>query len=433
MGNQNGSDLAVEDLEDLLSLVGDFLEITKSQRSRGLNDFNVFSALLSISDEVRLHSRFIYYLLNPDGPHGQGTLFLELFLKEIGFPNEFDITSVKVYKEYQFIDLYITDGSYHIIIENKIYAADQKEQIQRYIEVIRKENEDQDDFFQNLSVVYLSLDSEGPSPDSFGKYKFDGKDLTSGDIQIPLKSIHYDQEILEWIRESILQVENITNLSVGLSQYESIVLQLYGKYKGKIMTLKSYIENREDKSQIVQKIISLCKEYEVLKKEMMEELFEEVEANLQIRLGKDPQNSKWEVRAGNESFRKYNNAISIFESGKDEKITLVFEFDKADYVDALIGIKTDDKTNSKELIGKDNGLEEKFTFEGALKRSTWFLGWNWFLPEGYIGKGSIDLFEVLVEKETKILAGDISDSIFKVFEEYQIKRNLISHSNLVCP
>ena len=80
-------------------------------------------------------------LLDPSGEHYQSNLFLDKFLEVLNVP-EFQIDSEKcsVYREYKNIDLYITDSNKHIIMENKIYARDQKEQIKRYIEIIKKEN-----------------------------------------------------------------------------------------------------------------------------------------------------------------------------------------------------------------------------------------------------------------------------------------------------
>jgi len=38
--------------------------------------FNIFSILLKSSDEVNLHSKFIYELINPNGSHQQHETFL---------------------------------------------------------------------------------------------------------------------------------------------------------------------------------------------------------------------------------------------------------------------------------------------------------------------------------------------------------------------
>ncbi|RXJ73517.1 hypothetical protein CS022_09830 [Veronia nyctiphanis] len=41
--------------------------------------YNLFNVLRSAHDEVRLHSRFLADLLNPEGRHQHGRSFLELF------------------------------------------------------------------------------------------------------------------------------------------------------------------------------------------------------------------------------------------------------------------------------------------------------------------------------------------------------------------
>ena len=58
-----------------IKVLNDKLEIKKL---RGNNDYNLFVTLLDINDEVRLHSRFIHSLLDPNSPHYQKELFLEL-------------------------------------------------------------------------------------------------------------------------------------------------------------------------------------------------------------------------------------------------------------------------------------------------------------------------------------------------------------------
>jgi len=49
---------------------------------QSVDSFNIFSILRQETDEVNLHSRFIYELLNPKGSHNQGDTFLEIFLKD---------------------------------------------------------------------------------------------------------------------------------------------------------------------------------------------------------------------------------------------------------------------------------------------------------------------------------------------------------------
>ena len=94
------------------------------------------------SDEVRLHSKFLAELLNPKGSHGQGSKFLDLFIQQFDIKNVDSETS-KVSVEESIgnktpttggrIDILIEDTNKHtIIIENKIYASDQENQLLRY-------------------------------------------------------------------------------------------------------------------------------------------------------------------------------------------------------------------------------------------------------------------------------------------------------------
>ena len=172
----------IEKFESILKqikVLNDKLEIKKL---RGNNDYNLFLALLDINDEVRLHSRFIYSLLDPNSLHYQKELFLELFIKACGLENfGLNLQTAKVYKEYKNIDIYITDGTKHIILENKINAGDQEAQIKRYIENIQEENNGEAD----ICVLFLSKQGREPSDYSLSELKIEGYkilDISSNEI-----------------------------------------------------------------------------------------------------------------------------------------------------------------------------------------------------------------------------------------------------------
>ena len=75
-------------------------------------------------------------------------------------------------------------------------------------------------------------------------------------------SIHYDQEILGWIQSCKTQVSNITNLSIGLTQYEEVILSLYGRKKNKLMKLKKYIEeNKDNELEVLRDLRKVNQEY----------------------------------------------------------------------------------------------------------------------------------------------------------------------------
>jgi len=170
------------DIEKFVEMFREYKEEQEIQKRRGLNDFNIFTTLLDKSDEVRLHSRFIGFLLDPVADHSQGSLFLDLFLKECGLFGFFEETKrCNVYREHKFIDLYITDGSKHLIIENKVFAGDQDEQIQRYIDTIKEDNQRDVNLSDNLVVVYLSLNRKGPERYSLGNFELINQALVRGE------------------------------------------------------------------------------------------------------------------------------------------------------------------------------------------------------------------------------------------------------------
>ncbi len=46
-----------------------FKDVQNQQKQQGLNDFTALGSVLKANDEVRLHTRFIYSLLNPQEKH----------------------------------------------------------------------------------------------------------------------------------------------------------------------------------------------------------------------------------------------------------------------------------------------------------------------------------------------------------------------------
>lgn len=256
-----------------------FQNIQKLQKQRGLNDFNILTTVLKYSDEVRLHSRMIGNLLKPNAKHYQGTLFLEEFLKAIELDNwGLDLSCAIVSIEYKAIDLYITDGNKHIIIENKIWAEDQPCQIMKYINIIVKENKESIDLTQIIDdhivldenlIQVLYLTPRAKKVSSAHKIDGDGYIFFSGDedaddelskcskrkntkeyvpeglkkYKAKYKKITYKDHILPWLLKSQNEVRNITNLNESIQQYIDVVKRVNRDYKGNVMSLKDYVKN----------------------------------------------------------------------------------------------------------------------------------------------------------------------------------------------
>jgi hypothetical protein len=205
-----------------------------------------------VNDEVRLHSRFLYSLLDPRGNHYQGGLFLELFLKQANLEDWLNLDNVLIHKEKDSIDLYLTDGNNHIIIENKLDAKDQWQQVKKYIEKIqRKWNT------INIVFIYLSKDRVQPSKDALGEYFIntnEGYLQNSEKIKFSYKNMHYKKHILDWLSECKKEILNLKNLYNAISEYEQVVLKAIGSYRSPVMNIKDFLSKENSALAIENKV-----------------------------------------------------------------------------------------------------------------------------------------------------------------------------------
>lgn len=105
--------------------------------------FNVFEFIEP--DENRL-SDILQMLLDPRGEHGQGEIFLRLFLRQLRLDRRgLDISSMSVQREarthgilrsHRRIDILI-EGGVHLAIENKVHSRERIDQVPDYLEHLR--------------------------------------------------------------------------------------------------------------------------------------------------------------------------------------------------------------------------------------------------------------------------------------------------------
>lgn len=223
-----------EDFERLFAAMSKGYMAAKAQadrqRAMGKHDYNIFTLFHNFSDEVNLHSNFIASLLDPNGDHYKSDLFLKLFLETCGIDDfGIDTSRATVFKEFKHIDIYISDGKKHIILENKVYAKDQPTQIARYIDTIQNKGAEKKDVEdEDICVLYLHPDGKLPDDQSFGDYH---AKLLGENPSIKFKVISYGKEILEWINKCKNEVSNLTDLNIFLSQYKDVIEMIYDRYK----------------------------------------------------------------------------------------------------------------------------------------------------------------------------------------------------------
>lgn len=125
--------------------------------------FNTISEFF-YPDENKL-SDMLAFLLDPNASHAQGCLFLELFDKQFDLklnPSEaskIDVKREDTTAQNRRMDIVIDCDGRKCVIENKIWAADQKDQLKDYIDEIKQRSNE-------WKVIYLTPHGDKPSEDS---------------------------------------------------------------------------------------------------------------------------------------------------------------------------------------------------------------------------------------------------------------------------
>ena len=231
--------------------------------------YNVFSILGLSSDELA-HSKFIANLLSPQGSHGQGDIYLKLFFecmreKFLSYDDDgkapisedsnfhvlekFETEKARCqtekhagkvnFKESEGgrIDIYLKSGNHEVIIENKVHAGDQYQQLKRY-----------HTFAPEAPIFYLSLyDSNEVSLGS-------KKDLIEGKHFF---SISYETDVLNWIEKCVEQSASIPFIRETLRQYTFLIKRLTNQETRGIMKGEIYklIKNSKE-NYLIAKAIS---------------------------------------------------------------------------------------------------------------------------------------------------------------------------------
>lgn len=223
----------------------DAIKENEAAIASGACNYNPHLAVRKKHEEVGLHSNFLYSILNPRGDHFRGSEFLHSFLKTINAIDEKKdkidkFSDAIVTREKHKIDLLIETPDHWYIIENKIYAADQPSQINRYIHRIKtiedtRRNNDASYEHRKISVIYLTLSGMKPSNKSLALFKNEKKEeisrlIVSTEGSIPLLLVSYKQ-IQAWCNQCLKQsyVNNSPALYYSIASYKQVLDRLLGK------------------------------------------------------------------------------------------------------------------------------------------------------------------------------------------------------------
>lgn len=199
----------------------DTLELTLKQILKEQSPyFNIFSILNIRHYETKVHTPFLCNLFNPMGSHGQGSLFLEVFLKNIihSCKEEDIIDNVIVYEELSMrfgrldimIDYRVNGIKKVLVIENKIYHHDGEQQLKRYYDFLKEDRKLEDQDFQ---MVYLTIHKSLPSIQSMSLELFN--ELRYNNI---ILCVGYKVDIVHWLFGCLPKVSSVS-VKVLLRQY----------------------------------------------------------------------------------------------------------------------------------------------------------------------------------------------------------------------
>ncbi|MCG9911911.1 MAG: PD-(D/E)XK nuclease family protein [Flavobacteriales bacterium] len=202
----------IQNADNLLSQTSVITNSYKRVEKATGENFNIFSILGIEHYEESTHSRFIAELLNQNGKHGYDNLFMIKFLELLNIESDFFCSSkYKVETEFFIgnvtdekggrIDILLTDDKHsQIMIENKIYANEQPNQLLRYHNHNKKGK-----------LLYLTLYGSD-SEQNFDKDKY--------------INVSYSELIILWLEEcQKIAVENPI-VRETIRQYKNLIKKL---------------------------------------------------------------------------------------------------------------------------------------------------------------------------------------------------------------
>lgn len=304
--------------------------------------FNVFR-VCGVNHYENTHSAILAEWLNPNGSHGQGDVFLSSFLERVSgdFANEFNSCKASVATEFSTkegrLDILIHDDEGRaVIIENKIYAADQSAQLKRYDKYARKVYGS-----QGYRLLYLTLDGSEASEQS-GK----GVDYTP---------ISYSNTIITWLDDCIRCVCDKPFLRETMIQYKNLIKQLTGQDMDKTIEKELVAEMLRSPESVA----AIYKAFPAWEKAILEKsLFGPL---------KEFANSRGLRFSIDERFWS-KNTWGYFSFEVQPNLSLVFQYEKQGRNSFYYGI-VDKRTDSREikpLPGLEGGNEN------------WRYGWHYF-------------------------------------------------------
>lgn len=329
MMNENNQQQKEVEMEELQQLLKDVYEATKGIKQGKVESFDVVG--ICIGTQETIHSKFLAELLNPHGSHGFGPAFLKVFYEQVGL-NELTPKNSSIKTEFKCpegkMDIVISNKYDIVVIENKIYAVDQSDQLKRYSEWLNKQEK------ANKKLIYLTLDGHEAS---------NAKD-------IDYQQISYRNDILQWLDKCIAEIfKNTLSAKDGknafaknqIDERNAFVKKLLLQYKELIKKLTRMDMEPEMKNKISEVITSNKKNYlaAALTAKAFDSIHQVFLRNI-VKKACEEEREKWPWGKEMEweiSTNKYNQ-FGISYTPKSKQYKLFFEFQIENYQNIYYGL-----------------------------------------------------------------------------------------------
>jgi hypothetical protein len=365
---------------ELLHFAGAHRRHTEALRRATGEHYNIFKILGIGHYEVRTHSPILGDLLNRKGTHSQGDAFLRILVQGMGIEG-FDTASSRVDLEYYAgpvteksggrIDIRITDDhGNEIVIENKIYAGDQENQLERY-RATRPQ----------AKLFYLTL--QGDLPAGYDDAKLEALQVTR---------LSYATDIRDWLIACQQVAAARPHVRETISQYLYLVRELTGQSTTSAMNA-DLIRNITNDPETLGAYFELAAEMQKVQEELVAKLDQQLDTAAQtagvIRDGRIT-----DLHAKYAGFDFYTETLA------KHNLRISFCFDQGGYQNLDFGFARNDK-NIPCPINEQlwAGFSERFPGGG---HNEWWLAWAHFeSPYGYWG----------AEAFQGIVTGDLAKNI----------------------
>lgn len=333
------SAIELEKLASTLASVGhaiDEVVIRENERRVVTKErFNILSCLTKHHRE-ELHSKVIYYLLNPKDSHDCGHMFLKAFLKmlseipdikndiedaikEVGnasVKREFRIGKSAETEDYGVVDILIEFPNFLIGIENKIQSSDQPDQIKRYYNYLNS---------QNKPFILLYLTPEGKNSHS--------------SMEAIYTPISYRHNITNWLEMCIKESWRYPNVIAGISNYLTTL-------QSSILNIKTVQMNQEIQKILLKKENGIVLKYlqdisaalVPVRNNLRTEFFHQIHKKLQERgIELKPYGTENVSEIWNQQHRGFYINNSKFELKLNEHVSVFIEIEH-DWKDLYYGL-----------------------------------------------------------------------------------------------